>query len=542
MKHKWKIAAAVVCALILLVAAVPFFVNINTFKPVIENQLSGTLGRQVKLGDLSLSILSGTVSAGDLTIADDPQFSSEPFVTAAELRIGAQMRRLIFQHQILITGLEIESPQIHLVHAANGSWNFSTLGRNAASQTQALKQSGIPDFIVDSFQIKNGHAKIDSVAGVGASLLADQIDLAIQNFAFAKQFPFTLSATLPGEATIKVTGSAGPINPQDASKTNFDAQLSLHHFDPVATGFLDKSAGISVLANIDAHAVSDGSSIASNGIVHTQHLQMRPDAVPAPKPIDVTYNVVHKLDDSTGQLQDATFQTGKLAAHLSGTYTLQSGTIIVDMKLAAEKLPIDELQSLLPAVGVKLPNGSVLQGGTLTTHLTIVGPFATGVIRGPVELINTRLNGFNPSEQLKGIVAVAAGNIGNVTNIQTLRLQLQVAQEGIRATDIFMSLPSIGDAVGNGTVSPAGALNFTLKMKVDTSRGVGGKAVGLLTVISGTAGKSASEAASTGLPVTITGTSSKPIITPDVGGMMKSHGKQLTNRISGLFGRSKKKN
>jgi hypothetical protein len=79
-------------------------------------------------------------------------------------------------------------------------------------------------------------------------------------------------------------------------------------------------------------------------------------------------------------------------------------------------------------------------------------------------------------------------------------------------------------------------------MKVDTSRGVGGKAVGLLTMVNGTAGKTASEAAATGLPVTITGTSSKPIITPDMNGMIKSNGKQLTNRIAGLFGGGKKKN
>ena len=103
-------------------------------------------------------------------------------------------------------------------------------------------------------------------------------------------------------------------------------------------------------------------------------------------------------------------------------------------------------------------------------------------------------------------------------------------------------MPAIGDAVGNGTVSPTGALNFKLKMKVDTSRGVGGKAVGLLSMVNGTAGKTASEAAATGLPVTITGTSSKPIITPDVGGMMKSNGQQLTNKLAGFFGGGKKKN
>ena len=65
-------------------------------------------------------------------------------------------------------------------------------------------------------------------------------------------------------------------------------------------------------------------------------------------------------------------------------------------------------------------------------------------------------------------------------------------------------------------------------------------AAGLLSVVNGTAGKTASEAASTGLPVTITGTSSKPIITPDVGGMIKSNGQHLTNKLTSLFGGKKK--
>jgi AsmA protein len=205
---------------------------------------------------------------------------------------------------------------------------------------------------------------------------------------------------------------------------------------------------------------------------------------------------------------------------------------------------------MLPAAGVKLPNGSVLQGGSLTTSLNIVGPLDALTITGPVELANTRLAGFNLSSQLKGIAGAAIGDTGNITNIQTLRLQLQVAKDGVRTTNIYTAMPAIGEAVGNGTVSPAGALNFKLSMKVDTSRGIGGKAVGLLTMINGSAGKTASQAAANGVPVTVTGTSSNPIITPDVNGMLKNNassilstqknnGQQLVNSLGGLFGKKK---
>jgi hypothetical protein len=87
-------------------------------------------------------------------------------------------------------------------------------------------------------------------------------------------------------------------------------------------------------------------------------------------------------------------------------------------------------------------------------------------------------------------------------------------------------------------------------MKVDTSRGIVGKAVGLLSLVNGAAGKTASQAAANGVPVTVTGTSSNPIITPDVGGLLKNNatsilgaqkgnGQQLVNSLGGLFGKKK---
>jgi AsmA protein len=542
MSHKGKIAAAIVGVVVIAIAAIPLFVNINTFKPLIEGQLTTAFGRQTKVGKLGLSLFSGSVTADDLSIADDPQYSNQPFIAAKELRIGVKMRPLIFDHKIVVTNLAIEQPQIHLVHAASGAWNFSTIGQNAAKRTAQQKQQAIvPDLTMDDFEIEDGHAVVENLPATGAPMVCDKVNMTVDGFSFTKVSPFKVSANLPGDGTVEVTGKSGPVNLQDAAKTPFDAQVKIRHLDPVAAGFLEKSAGLSVLADIDAHAVSDGATVTSNGTVHTQHLQLRPDAVPAPKPIDVTYSVVHNLSDNTGQLQDAAFQTGKVAAHINGTYSMKPGEVVaVNLKLAGKGIPIDDLQTLLPAAGVKLPNGSVLQGGTLTTNLNIVGPLNALVITGPVELSSTRLSGFNPSSQLKGIVGAATGDTGNVTNIQSLRVQLQVAKNGITANNIFLSMPAIGDAVGDGTVSPSGALNFKLKMKVDTSRGVGGKAVGLLSMVNGTAGKTAGQAAATGLPVTITGTSSNPIITPDVSGMMKANGKQLTNSLTGLFGIKKK--
>ena len=66
MKRILKIVGIVVVVILLVVIALPFLVNVNSFRPKLESELSTALGREVKVGNLSLSILSGSVSAEDL--------------------------------------------------------------------------------------------------------------------------------------------------------------------------------------------------------------------------------------------------------------------------------------------------------------------------------------------------------------------------------------------------------------------------------------------------------------------------------------------
>jgi uncharacterized protein involved in outer membrane biogenesis len=83
-----SILVAVVVLLLLAVLLVPLFVNANTFRSTLETQLSDALGRKVTLGNLSFSVFSGGLVADNISIADDPAFSSKPFLQAKSLHIG----------------------------------------------------------------------------------------------------------------------------------------------------------------------------------------------------------------------------------------------------------------------------------------------------------------------------------------------------------------------------------------------------------------------------------------------------------------------
>src|SRR5271170_4469231 len=137
MKRALTVIGVVVLVLVVVLVALPFIVDVNTFRPQIEGGLTSALGRQVKIGNLKLSLLSGSVGADDLSIADDPGFSKSPFIKAKGLEVGVELMPLIFSKELKVTELVIDEPQVALLRNATGKWNFSSLGSKNAPKASA---------------------------------------------------------------------------------------------------------------------------------------------------------------------------------------------------------------------------------------------------------------------------------------------------------------------------------------------------------------------------------------------------------------------
>ena len=125
-KLKWVAIAVVVLLVVLFI--VPFLIPVNKFRPTIEQKASASLGRKVELGNLSLSILSGSLGIDNLSIADDPKFNNGPFLTAKSVKVGVELMPLIFSQQVNVTGIEIVNPQVTMLKNPSGKWNFSSIG------------------------------------------------------------------------------------------------------------------------------------------------------------------------------------------------------------------------------------------------------------------------------------------------------------------------------------------------------------------------------------------------------------------------------
>jgi AsmA protein len=536
MKKSVKIVLTLAIALpIVAAAAIPLFVNANTFRPTIEKRLSAALSRKVTLGHLSLSLTKGRLEANDLAIADDPKFGQTPFFTATRLHIGVQMKPLILHHELQIRSFEVEAPQIHLIRAEDGTWNFSTLSHGTDS-LNTTRPTTLPDLPVDRIIIKDGSAKVETLPLQKNPQVYDHLDVKLEHFSLTQAFPFTVSASLPADGKVEASGTVGPINPQVAASTAFDTQVKIQHLDPVAAGYVDATAGVSMIAGLDAHFVSDGTNVTSDGKVHAERLILLKGGKAAPYPLDVSYQVVHSLKSNSGQVSDFVFQTGAVAVHIKGNYQLTENVPVLDLKLLAQSVPVDELQALMPAVGVKLPNGATLRGGTLSANFTIKGSPTDNVILGSYEIKNTELVGYDIGSKIAGIAALGGIKTGDTAVIDISRADVRITKAGSESTKIYSVLPALGVSTGSGTVSPSGQLNFHLISKVTSAKGLNKVGINLLTKLNSTS-DAAKPSSATGIPISITGTAEEPVITADVNGLVKGNAATLKKKLSKLFGK-----
>jgi AsmA protein len=536
MNRTVKIVAIVVGVLILLVIAIPFFIDANAFRPRLESELTAALGRQVKVGNLSLSLLSGSVGADDISIADDPEFNQSPFVQAKSLKVGVELIPLVFSKTLNVTNLTLNEPEISLVKAdKSDKWNYSSLGGNNKSASAPSSTpnpqpppsgSGVnPNLSVAKLNVNNGRLTVSRAGSSEKPHVYDKVNIEMSDFSFTSSFPFKVAAQLPGDGSLKIDGKAGPIDANDASKTPLDAKVTVQKMNLAQSGFIDPAAGISGIADFDGTVTSDGHEAKTNGTLKATNLQVVKKGSPAGRPVQVTYTVNFDLAKETGTIPQGEITMGKALAHLTGTYDAHGQVTSVKLKIIGQNMPVDDLEAMLPALGVVLPPKSQLKGGVLNTAMNVEGPVDKLVTVGNVKMENTTLANFNLGSKMSAISALSGKtSTGNDTTIQNFSSNVRVAPDGTKADDINLTVPSIGVVTGTGVVSPANELAFKL------SANLGGMGA---------------------VPFTVQGTTSDPKFMPDVkgmasgllknalGGQGKPGQQNPVNTVMGLFNKKK---
>ena len=518
--------------LVVLLIIAPFLIPVNRFRPTIEEKASEALGRKVQVGDLSLSLLGGALTAKDLSIGDDSKFSPSPFLTAKSLSVGVEMMPLIFSKQLSVTGITIDEPQVTLLKNPKGDWNYSSIGGNSgggapaagksdtkeAPASSSNASSSTPDISVKKLELKNGKIILGTTNSQQRSTY-DKVNVTATDFSLNSKFPVMVSANLPGGGDLKLDGNVGPLDKTDTTLTPLDAKLHVSSMNLATTGILDPSLGLGGLVDLDTTLANQGGFAQTNGTVKLSKALLVQGGSPASVPMNVDYSTKYDLRKNSGVLNPSTVKIGSATAKLNGTYASQGEATVVDLKLAGEGMSAKDLEAFLPAIGVNLPKGASLTAGTLSTNLNIKGPTNKLVTDGNIGLFNAKLAGFDLGSKMSAVSALTGLKTGKDLDIEKLTTVVHMAPNGLRAENFLAVVPTLGNLAGGGTLDSKNNLDFKMAATL-TGGAIGGAGAGVDGVLGALGGnKGSSCKGGTTIPFMIQGTASDPKFVPDVGGV-----------------------
>ena len=179
--------------------------------------------------------------------------------------------------------------------------------------------------------------------------------------------------------------------------------LKIDKLDLAGSGLNEIAPELAGLCRNGRQRPSGGERAELNGKLKVDKLKLSAKGSPATRALEWDFHVAHDLKKRSGRVHQGDIHIGSAVTRLVGTYVPLGDSFAVDMTLDGPQMPVQELEGMLPALGITLPNGTSLKGGTASAKATIQGPVDKLVIVGTLNMSNTRLAGFNLSSKMPGI-------------------------------------------------------------------------------------------------------------------------------------------
>lgn len=222
----WLLALAggLIALLVAAVIIIPTFIDVESYRPKIEQKVSEATGRPFSLGqDFDVSVFPWAgVSFNDLKMGNPEQFGSGEFVKVKSFEARVKLLPLLSK-KIEIDKFVLDGPEIELVKLEDGAvnWRFAREGEQAPDETSAAKKGSGSDqesagsglqlasLEVDEFAVTNGTViYIDKTSGQTRKI--EGITFRLTDLSLDRPVNLFFQALVEGKA-ITVEGSVGPI-------------------------------------------------------------------------------------------------------------------------------------------------------------------------------------------------------------------------------------------------------------------------------------------------------------------------------------------
>jgi AsmA protein len=195
--RKFLIGAGVVVGLVLAaLAALPFLIDANSFRPILQTQLQQRLQRPASLGNMNLRLFPFEIQVSDVVLGQPEGFASrQPFLNAKEVYVSVDLWPLMHR-DISIHAIRLKSPRIELIRNPAGAWNYETGDAGAAGS----KTSG--SFTLDELRVEDGQVAIDNQKNAAPRDVYQHIDLTMRDLGPNRRGSLTGSVRLDTMAAI----------------------------------------------------------------------------------------------------------------------------------------------------------------------------------------------------------------------------------------------------------------------------------------------------------------------------------------------------
>jgi len=247
--------------LIIGVVAVTMLVDVERYKPKIEQLVTDKTGYPLTLGgDISLSLFPWVgLSFTDLQLDNPDGFADKKFVRVDGFQARLKVLPLLSRN-VEISSFVVNKPQIFLEKNTKGIWNWQKLTESSKKSTAAAPSAGesggqpaeknvAPDgfalqsLVVGEFAITDGQIQINDLQNKVKHAVSD-FNLQLDNVSLDTPIQITMSSRFDGKP-LSLKGSAGPFGTDPgAGKLQLDFILEALEVVTIETsGYLDDLKG-----------------------------------------------------------------------------------------------------------------------------------------------------------------------------------------------------------------------------------------------------------------------------------------------------------
>jgi AsmA protein len=243
---KWVciIVGGLIVLMILALLIVPSFVDIQKYKPQIEEQVSSATGRPFTLGgklDLSLFPWVG-VSLSDLHLGNPAGFTEKDFVTVKSFEVRVKLLPLI-RKDIQVKRFIVAGPRIVLERSKEGHVTWQGIGKTSEkapaeapkkkkepAESKPLEGLPIKALAVDEFAITDGSVLwLDQSKGERKEV--SDVTLRLKDVSLDRPIGLVFSALLDGQP-VSMEGTLGPVG-KEPGKGTLPVDISLKALEQI---------------------------------------------------------------------------------------------------------------------------------------------------------------------------------------------------------------------------------------------------------------------------------------------------------------------